>query len=324
MESVLKNPHGWILGKGERARALARVIARVAETETSALIVGETGSGKEIVARAIHANGPRAGSEFLPVNCPALAPTLFESLVFGHRKGAFTGADRSAKGILESATNGVLFLDEIGELELTIQPKLLRALETKEFQPVGEATLIKVDVQVLSATNRDLHQAAARNRFRPDLLYRLGVVEIEVPPLRERREDIPDFVTYFSQRFAAQYKMPEKHPDADAMRRFREYPWPGNVRQLSASIQRAYVLELPLEPPERHATTTVALPSLNWRWLREEAARQAYELCDGHQGRAAKRCGVAQQTFARHFHPHSNGRPSALGNGSADGGNHTG
>jgi DNA-binding NtrC family response regulator len=300
MDSVFRNPHGWVLGKGEHARGLARVISRVAETQSSALIVGETGAGKEIVARAIHANGPRASADFLPVNCPALAPTLFESLVFGHRKGAFTGADRSVKGILESAHQGVLFLDEIGELELTIQPKLLRALETHEFQPVGEVTPISVDVQVLSATNRDLHHAAASGQFRPDLLHRLGVIEIEVPPLRARSEGIPDFVVYFSRRYAAAFGMPEKYPDADAMRRFRAYPWPGNVRQLAAAIERAYILDLPLEPPGRRLSETTRLPCLNWRWLQREATRQALELCDGNLSRAARMCGVARNTLIRY------------------------
>ncbi len=233
----------WSRLPGESAafRRLEEAIARVAEFECPVLITGETGCGKEEVARAVHDASPRRDRPFVAVNCGGLVSSLAESQLFGHEKGAFTGAFGPSRGVFRAAHGGVVFLDEIGELPLELQPKLLRVLQMKEVTPVGSTEAQPVDVQVLAATNRDLEAAVEAGDFREDLLYRLNTVHLTVPPLRARPEDIPRFVAHFSDHFAREYGRPAWQPDAETLDRFVQHAWPGNVRQLAQTIQRLYV-----------------------------------------------------------------------------------
>ncbi len=222
-------------------RAVQEIINQVADTSTTVLIRGESGVGKELVARAIHAASPRHAHPFVKVNCAALPAELLESELFGHEKGAFTGAYRRKLGKFEFANKGTLFLDEIGELPLALQAKLLHVLQDQEFSRVGGRELIRVDTRILASTNRNLEVALAAGQFREDLYYRLNVVEIRVPPLRERREEIPILVSVFLEEFQRQYgRKVELTPEA--IRCFTEYPWPGNVRELENIMKRLVVL----------------------------------------------------------------------------------
>ena len=265
------------------------------------LISGETGTGKEIVAKRMHECGPRASRPFVPVNCAALTVSLAESQLFGHEKGAFTGATGPSLGVFRAADGGVVFLDEVGEMPLELQPKLLRVLQQKEVTPVGSAHPEPIDVQVIVATNRELEKEVAAGTFREDLYYRINMVELRVPPLRKRVEDIAEFIRFFSDRFAEKYQRPVWKPDANTLRDFCEYAWPGNVRQLSHVIEQAYVLDCTPTLPSRAATVQprTDLPHFNLNRLRDEAVRQALKTTRGHKGRAAKLLGVHANTLTR-------------------------
>jgi two-component system response regulator AtoC len=217
------------------------LVSKVAVTNTTVLLRGESGVGKEIVARAIHSASPRAGRQFLKVNCAALPGELLESELFGHERGAFTGAYRQKPGKFESADNGTLLLDEIGELPLRLQAKLLHVLQDGEFSRVGGEKIIDTDVRLIAATNRDLEASMRAHQFREDLYYRLNVIEIRVPPLRERREEIPVLVDHFIRKFNAQYGRMVDVP-AETLRAFVEYQWPGNIRELENAVKRMVVL----------------------------------------------------------------------------------
>jgi DNA-binding NtrC family response regulator len=269
--------------------------------QCTVLISGETGSGKEVWANLIHANGPRRERAFIPVNCAALTPTLAESQLFGHERGAFTGASGQSLGVFRAAEGGVVFLDEIGEMPLELQPKLLRVLQEGEVTPVGASRPVKVDVQVVAATNRDLGTETAEGRFREDLYYRLNMVELRVPPLRRRVADIPRFIEFFSARFAEKYQQPLWKPGADALRRFCEFNWPGNIRQLSHVIEQSYVLNCEPELPNAALSgdRSAALPFCDLDRLRRAAVEQALRATGGHKGRAAKLLGVHANTMTR-------------------------
>jgi DNA-binding NtrC family response regulator len=216
--------------------------ARVAPLDTTVLVQGETGTGKEFIVRLIHDQSPRASGPFVSLNCAALTETLLESELFGHVRGAFTGAVRDKPGLFEVAANGTLFLDEIGEVAPTVQAKLLRALQEREIRRVGGERTLKVNTRVVAATNRDLRAAVADGTFREDLFFRLGAFVIEVPPLRERREDIPALVHQFMRQASARMKKDATSVSADAMSALMAYPWPGNVRELAHAIDRAIVM----------------------------------------------------------------------------------
>lgn len=238
---------------------------------------------------------------FIPVNCAALTSTLAESQLFGHEKGSFTGALGSSLGVFRAAEGGIVFLDEIGEMPPELQPKLLRVLQQAEVTPVGAAHPVPVRVQVIAATNRDLVTEVAAGRFREDLFYRLNMVELRMPPLRERVDDIPELIEFFSNRFSTKYRRPLWRPDATTLRDFCEFEWPGNVRQLSHIIEQSYVLDAAPSLPRSDAVNRVpsALPYFNLGRLREEAVRQALEATRGHKGRAAKLLGVHPNTLTR-------------------------
>ena len=291
----------WVLGKNATIRKIARHAERAAEVECTVLISGETGTGKELWAKSIHASGSRATKPFVPVNCAALTVTLAESQLFGHEKGAFTGAAGRSLGVFRAAEGGVVFLDEVGEMPMELQPKLLRVLQQREVTPVGASHPEIVNVQIIAATNRDLEQEVAEGRFREDLYYRLNMVELKVPALRDRVEDVAEFIDFFSRKYAAQYNRPLWTPDAEALRQFCEFNWPGNVRQLSHIIEQSYVLDCVPSLPDvaSGSRSDLNLPFMDLGKLRATAVRQALSATRGHKGKAAKLLGVHANTLTR-------------------------
>ncbi|HEX8652115.1 MAG TPA: sigma-54 dependent transcriptional regulator [Pyrinomonadaceae bacterium] len=231
-----------IIGTSEALQAVFRLVEKVASTNTNILIQGESGTGKELIARAIHHNSPRADRPFVAVNCGALPETLLESELFGHTKGAFTGAVAAKPGLFRSAEGGTVLLDEVGEISPAMQVRLLRALQEHEVTPLGSSVAVPFDARILCATNRDLEKEVSEGRFREDLFYRLNVIEIHLPPLRERREDIPLLVRHFIMRTAREQQREEKGVEQEAMSALINYRWPGNVRELQNAVERAFTL----------------------------------------------------------------------------------
>lgn len=231
-----------IIGTSESLQAVFRLVEKVAATNTNILIEGESGTGKELVARAIHHNSPRSDHSFVAINCGALPETLLESELFGHVKGAFTGAVANKPGLFRAAQGGTVFLDEVGEISQAMQVRLLRAVQEHEVTPVGSSAPVQFDARIICATNRDLEKEVAEGRFREDLFYRLNVIEIHLPPLRERREDIPLLVRHFIARTAREQGREEKAIEQQAMSALINYNWPGNVRELQNAIERAFTL----------------------------------------------------------------------------------
>lgn len=297
---------------------------RVAGVDTTVLLTGESGTGKELVGRLIHSRSPRAKGRFVAVNCGALPEPLLESELFGHVRGAFTGAVNDKKGLFEEASHGTLLLDEIGETPPAIQVKLLRALQEREIRRVGATTSIKVNVRVLAATNKNLEQAVARKEFRRDLYYRLNVINIAIPPLRERREDILPLARLFMEHCARALRKEIRAISAEALDLLTAYPWPGNVRELENVIERAVVLashdritvaELP--PAIRTGEVASAIGDLaEPRSLRELERRAILTSLERHRGnrtRMAKELEISLHTLWRKLkayqtHPPSYGR----------------
>ncbi len=295
-------PRGdWILGSNPSVRRIAQHAERAANVGCTVLISGETGTGKEVWAKLIHELSLRSNRPFVPVNCAALTATLAESQLFGHEKGAFTGALGASLGVFRAAQSGIVFLDEVGEMPLELQPKLLRVLQEGEVTPVGSSTPVSVDVQVIAATNRNLEAEVAQGNFREDLYFRLNMVELGVPSLRERVEDIPEFIQHFSNRFAQQYQREVWQPNAETLRDFCDYSWPGNIRQLSHVIEQSYVLDCaPMLPSQKTPLRSEdRLPFFDLAKLRSVAVRQALRATEGHKGRAAKLLGVHPNTLTR-------------------------
>ncbi len=238
-----KNYHSSeIIGNSSKLRSVFAVIEKVADTNSNVLILGESGTGKELVARSLHFNSSRAAEPFLAVNCGAMPEPLLESEFFGHVRGSFTGAVSDKKGIFRSAEGGTLFLDEIGEMPISLQVKLLRALQEHEVTPVGSSIPVKFDARIIAATNKDLEVEIAKGTFREDLFYRLSVIEIALPPLRERQEDIPLLADFFAAKVARDQNAPKKSISVDASADLTAYDWPGNVRELENVIERAFIL----------------------------------------------------------------------------------
>jgi DNA-binding NtrC family response regulator len=231
-----------IIGTSESLQRVFRLVEKVAATNTNILVYGESGTGKELVARAIHHNSPRADRPFVAINCGALPETLLESELFGHTKGAFTGAVQSRSGLFRSAEGGTVFLDEIGEISQALQVRLLRAVQEHEVMPLGSSTPARFDARIICATNRDLEREVTEGRFREDLFYRLNVIEVHLPPLRERREDIPLLARHFVKRTAREQGQDEKPVEQSVMTALINYNWPGNVRELQNAIERAFTL----------------------------------------------------------------------------------
>jgi Nif-specific regulatory protein len=293
-----------MIGESQRMRDVYQFIARVAPTSSTVLILGESGTGKELAARAIHLNSPRKAKAFVAVNCAALTETLLESELFGHEKGAFTGAVAQKKGKLEVADGGTLFLDEVGEMPALLQAKLLRVLQEREFERVGGTRTLKVDIRLIAATNKDLEEAIRQGTFRQDLYYRLNVVSLSMPPLRERREDIPLLASYFVQKYSDKCNRKVRGISSEARARLTNYDWPGNVRELENAIERGVVLGttdliLPEDLPEAALETATPVSSsgvTNYHEAVTEAKKQlilkAVEQADGNYTEAAKLLGV--------------------------------
>ncbi|RMD90120.1 MAG: sigma-54-dependent Fis family transcriptional regulator [Calditrichaeota bacterium] len=232
-----------IIGKNEKMQAIFNLIRDVADTDATVLIRGETGTGKELIAKALHFNSPRKNRAFVRVSCAALTETLLESELFGHEKGAFTGALKTRIGRFEQADGGTIFLDEVGDIPLSTQAKLLRVIQEREFERVGGNVTIKVDVRIISATNRDLEKAVTNGEFREDLFYRLNVIPIEVPPLRERIDDIPLLAFHFLKMYAERFKKDVHDISQEAIELLINQDWPGNIRELENVMERAVILE---------------------------------------------------------------------------------
>lgn len=317
-QEVVQDRYRLVHGASAAMQEALRLAHTVAPTDTTVLLLGESGTGKEVVARAIHQWSPRAEHPFVAVNCVALTPELLASELFGHEKGAFTGATTQKKGKFEIAEGGTIFLDEIGDLAPDLQTKLLRVLQEREFQRVGGLRDIRANVRILAATNRDLRQAMQRGAFREDLYYRLNVVAITLPPLRERREDLPSLVEYFIVQYCREVGRPRLPIDTDAMTLLQTYPWPGNVRELQNAMERAVVLapgpsitaaDLPAEIRQAPGVATDAthMPDIDASLSLADAVnafkrarvQQALEEADGNQSKAAKRLGLPPSNLSR-------------------------
>ncbi len=231
-----------IVARSPAMRKVIELLQKVADSSSTVMLLGESGSGKELVARAIHYNSPRKSRPFTAVNCAAIPEALFENELFGHEAGAFTGATGRRHGLVEISDGGTLFLDEIGDLPMAMQSKLLRVLQDREIRRVGGKESIRIDVRIVTATNKDLEKEVERGNFREDLFYRLNIVSIDLPPLRERREDIVPLVEFYLQKFSAEFGRPVRTVSPEAMRLLVQHPWPGNVRQLAAVMERAVLL----------------------------------------------------------------------------------
>ena len=244
LEDEVRTEHnfGDIVGESKTLRDVLKKVETVAPTDSTVLICGETGTGKELIARAVHDLSPRKARTFVKLNCAAIPTGLLESELFGHEKGAFTGAIAQKIGRFELANGGTLFLDEVGEIPLELQPKLLRVLQEQEFERLGGTRTIRVNVRLVAATNRDLGSMVAENRFRSDLYYRLNVFPLDLPPLRQRPDDIPRLVRHFTQRFARRMGRAIETISSEVMDALVRYPWPGNVRELQNVIERAVIL----------------------------------------------------------------------------------
>ena len=314
--------HG-IVGSSAKIQDVLRMISRLKDTRTPVLISGESGTGKELVARAIHFRGSFANRPFVAVDCGSLVPTLIESELFGYEKGAFTGALRSKTGLFQSANGGTIFLDEIGELPLELQAKLLRVLQEKEVRPVGSNQKVKVDVRVVVATNRDLEAEYRNGTFRKDLYFRLNVVTVHLPALRERRSDIPMLAHWFLDRHAPGSSMQVTHT---AMKCLLQYDWPGNVRELENCIERAVALgdgktidlsDLPptiasASPSPELAESTIAGPvsSTDLEDIERATIERVFEQVKGDKAMAGKMLGISRATLYRKLKRYNiGGRP---------------
>src|SRR5437868_14988346 len=301
--------HYGIVG---RSRAMEEVIKRaelVAETKSTVLITGETGTGKELVARAIHDRSAQRDMPLIKVNCAAIPETLLESELFGHIHGAFTGATTTKKGKFALADGGTIFLDEIGTMNTTLQSKLLRVLQEREIEPLGSERTEKIDVRVIAATNRNLRQMVADGKFQEDLFYRLNVIPIEIPPLRERRDDIPALVEHFVSKHEQRTGRRVERIEDGVLARLQQYDWPGNVRELENTVERAVVLSTTGVIGERDISVIgpanpapSGLPSLklrqNLEWVERETIRRALENAGGVKKDAAELMGISQRALS--------------------------
>ncbi len=322
LREQLQGTYGFenIVGRSPAMAQVFELVRKAARSEANILVVGESGTGKELIARAIHANSPRAGEAFVPVDCASLPENLLESELFGHEKGAFTGAARTKPGLLEMAHRGTAFLDEIAELATGLQVKLLRALQERQIRRVGGTRQIDVDVRVVSATNRDLRDLMAKGQFREELFYRVNVIAIVLPPLRERNGDVALLAQTFLKKYGQGREKPLRGFDREALAILETYPWPGNVRELQNVIERACALadgetitaqDLPEHlrsprpagvAPDPAATASLPLKEAKARWLTDLEAGYLGALLKRHDGnvsQAARAAGIDRKTFHR-------------------------
>jgi DNA-binding NtrC family response regulator len=317
-----QRPDRSIIGKSDALAEIMEEIPRIAPTRAAVLIMGESGTGKELIARAIHEASDRAGRPFVAINCAALPESLVESVLFGHERGAFTGAVKQVKGVFERAHGGTLLLDEISEMRIDLQAKLLRVLQEQEFERVGGTSPIRVDVRVVATTSRDLHAEIHETRFREDLYYRLGVVQMRVPPLRERLDDIPLLVEHFRKKAAAESRRQVEGFTAEAIDALRAHAWPGNVRELAHAVERAVILSRePMIGPDAFglfigerrngssggngapggrrspAGAAITLPSLNISEAEKLLIDSALAAAGNNRTKAAKLLGISVRTL---------------------------
>ena len=303
----MKNEDDMIIGQSESMHNLYELVRRTAPTDSTVLITGESGTGKELIARAIHDYSLRNEREFVTVDCSALVETLLESELFGHVKGSFTGAIQAKYGSFELANGGTFFFDEIGNLSLDIQAKLLRVIQEKEIKPVGGEKTIKIDVRIIAATNQDLRKAISQKSFREDLYYRLNVVPIHLPPLRDRKEDIPLLVNHFLKRYNKKKEVPVTKVEPETMKLLMSYDWPGNVRELENGIERALILEdgdalLPRCFPWLVEQGQMRIPTGNGKIygleeLEKEHIERVLGETKGHKGKTANLLGIDRKTL---------------------------
>ncbi|HMK49048.1 MAG TPA: sigma-54 dependent transcriptional regulator [Thermodesulfovibrionales bacterium] len=299
-----------IIGHSEKMVEAVEVMKKVASSVVNVLVLGESGTGKELAARAIHYNGPRRSRPFIAVNCAAIPENLIESELFGHEPGAFTGAISRNIGLFEAASSGTIFLDEVGDLPALTQSKILRVLQDKEIRRVGSRESIKVNVRIIAATNKDLEKAVVGKSFREDLYYRLKVITINLPPLRERREDLPELVTFFIKKYNREFGKRIKGIEEGAMKALLEYHWPGNIRQLEAVIERAIVMcesqhislkdiksELRLLQGASIAEIELPDEGINFEELEQDLLKKAMRKSNGVAAKAAKLLGMSYKTF---------------------------
>ncbi|MEO8349673.1 MAG: sigma-54 dependent transcriptional regulator [Acidobacteriota bacterium] len=304
-----------IIGKGSRMQEIFRTIERIARVSSTALLTGESGTGKELIARAIHYTSIRKDRKFVSINCGALPEPLLESELFGHERGAFTGAVKDKRGLFTEADHGTLFLDEISETTMTMQVKLLRAIQERVIRKVGGNDEVTIDVRIIAATNKDLNELVAAGRFREDLFYRINVIPIVLPPLRSRVEDIAPLTQYFITKVCKEQKIPEKKISTDAMRLLEAYPWPGNVRELENTLERTVALEpgpvitvssLPESIALGVRTRVPDFESLPQEGINLESyleavgkrlMREALDRCDGVQTKAAELLHMSFRSF---------------------------
>ena len=313
-----------LVGRAPKMQVLFRRVEKIATTDATVLLIGESGTGKELTARAIHTLSRRAEKAFVAVNCAAIPEGLLESEFFGAEKGAFTGADKARPGKFEAAHCGTLFLDEIGELPLSIQPKLLRALQEGTFSRVGSIHETRVDNRILAATNRDLTAEVAAGRFREDLYYRLNVVPIELPPLRQRREDIPILIKHFLEMNARKHGIKVHKMPSRVLRQLVDFHWPGNARELANVVERLILLadngqinpeDLPPEilgktVPNGQATFTIPPGGMTWDHHERDCLHQALEMAGGNRRRAARLLGLNYKAFLYRLEKHELEIPS--------------
>ncbi len=303
-----------LVGRAPGMQRVYGTLEKIAETEVTVLISGESGTGKELAARALHTLSARRAAPFVAVNCATVPEGLAEAAFFGARKGAYTGADRDREGYFQAARGGTLFLDEVGELPLSLQAKLLRALQERRVTPVGEVEEEVVDVRLLAATNRDLEEEARAGRFREDLYYRLAVVPVTMPPLRERRQDLPQLIEHLTEGVIRRHGCARPEFPAAVTRRLLDHPWPGNVRELAHALERLVLLAedgrvsadaLPEEPAGGGAGSFVlGAEGLDWERHEAEVLRQALELVRGNRTRAAKLLGMPYKAFLYRIEKH--------------------
>ncbi len=316
-----RNVFGHIVGEHPSMKRLLELIEQVAPSRASVLITGESGTGKELVAEAIHQNSLRAAKPFVRLNCAALAETLLESELFGHERGAFTGAVGRREGRFKQADGGTLFLDEVSEIPLGVQVKLLRFLQTRELERVGGNETLKVDVRVIAASNRDLQEQIKAGRFREDLYYRLNVVTLEIPPLRARASDIPNLATFFLRKYAQENGKAIEGFDAAALEALMRYGWPGNVRELENAIERAVVLGNGPRLERRHLPASVwptedgdrmpTVPGATIYDLERWAILKTLEAVSGSTSRAATVLGISARKIQYKLHEYQAGdRPA--------------
>ena len=306
-----------MIGASAAMQKIYGLARQVAASRATVLITGESGTGKGELARAIHALGPRASRPFVALHCAAVPENLLESEMFGHEKGAFTGADRRRIGRFEQASGGTLFLDEIGEIPLSMQVKLLRVLQERTFERVGGSEAIHCDVRIVAATNRDLLADVQAGRFREDLFYRLNVVQIDMPPLRLRGGDATILAHHFLRRFAADNQKQVESFSEEARARIASYAWPGNVRALENAVERAVVLaegnvigvgDLPLDDDVHSSTVSVRIPGATMEQIEREAILKTLEACDGSTARTAEVLGISVRTIQYRLHQYGRAR----------------